>query len=103
MTTRDTIQLLFQTRRWDDPEPTPVSGRLYLYIIAVVVWIGLAGASCAATDLIQKAIPAETTLPAPQQITLPGLAPLSQVENQRLFEAYKAPRPSGQAARDLLG
>ena len=93
MTTRDTIQLLLQTRRWDDPEPTAVSGRLYLYIIAVVVWIGLAGASCAATDLIQKAIPTETTLPAPQQITLPGLAPLSQVENQRLFEAYKAQGP----------
>ena len=93
MTTRDTIQLLLQTRRWDDPEPTAVSGRLYLYIIAVVVWIGLAGASDAATDLMQKAIPAETTLPTPQQITLPGLAPLSQDENQRLFEAYKAQGP----------
>ena len=49
--------------------------------------------SYAATDLIQKAIPAEITLPASQQITLPGLAPLSQDENQRLFEAYKAKGP----------
>ena len=32
-------------------------------------------------------------MPASQQITLPGLAPLSQDENQRLFEAYKAKGP----------
>ena len=27
MTTRGTIEFLLQTRRWDDPEPTPVPGR----------------------------------------------------------------------------
>ena len=93
MTTRGTIEFLLQTRRWDDPEPTPVPGRLYLYMMVVVVWIGLVGTSYAATDLIQKAITAEITLSASQQITLPGLAPLSQDENQRLFEAYKAKGP----------
>ena len=78
MTTRDTIQLLLQ-RRWDDPEPTPVSDHLYLYIIAVVVWIGLAGASYAATDSIQKAIPAETTLLARLRVSTVNAAMIANL------------------------
>ena len=93
MTTRGTIQLLLHTRCGDEPEPTLLPSCLYLYIIIVVVWIGLADTSYAATVLIQKAVPTEITLPTSQQIALPGLAPFSQDKNQRLFDAYKAKGP----------